>query len=224
MRFIQSIFAGAALVAAALAVEINEFPSEVQPGKSYVIKYTPGDSAPTSFLLRKGKNEDLKTIATLTTSATGGSFTWNVDSALPNADDYALQVKQGSDENYIGPIKLTGGSASVSPSASSSASASASASKSESESASASSGASTKTPSMTTASPSASASMSTPGSNSTVATATLSRTPSAGSTRSGSPTNTNSPGAPQNTGAASTLSSSPLALIFGAVAAFAYLN
>jgi hypothetical protein len=66
MRFFQSIITGAALVAAALAVEINTFPSEVEVGKSYTVTYSPNDDAPTTFLLRQGLNEDLKTLATLT--------------------------------------------------------------------------------------------------------------------------------------------------------------
>lgn len=66
MRFFETLFAGAALVAAALAVEINEFPSEVQAGRSYRITYTPGDNTPTTFILRKGENDDLDTITTLT--------------------------------------------------------------------------------------------------------------------------------------------------------------
>jgi hypothetical protein len=66
MRFFETIFAGAALVAAALAVEINEYPSEVQAGRSYRITYTPGDDTPTTFILRKGENANLDTITTLT--------------------------------------------------------------------------------------------------------------------------------------------------------------
>jgi hypothetical protein len=66
MRFFQTIFAGAAFVAAALAVEINEFPSEVQAGRTYRVTYTPGDDTPTTFILRKGANENLDTITTLT--------------------------------------------------------------------------------------------------------------------------------------------------------------
>jgi hypothetical protein len=66
MRFFETILAGAALVAAAWAVEINEYPSEVQAGRSYRVTYTPGDDTPTTFILRKGKNEDLDTITTLT--------------------------------------------------------------------------------------------------------------------------------------------------------------
>jgi hypothetical protein len=69
MRFFETIFAGAALVAAALAVEINDCPREVQAGRSYTVTYSPGDDTPTTFLLRKGENADLKTITTLTGKA-----------------------------------------------------------------------------------------------------------------------------------------------------------
>jgi hypothetical protein len=66
MRFTQTLFAGAAFIAAAFAVEINEFPSEVQAGRSYRVTYTPGGDIPTTFILRKGKNEALDTLDTLT--------------------------------------------------------------------------------------------------------------------------------------------------------------
>lgn len=69
MRFTQTLFAGAALVAAAFAsVEINEYPKTVVAGQEYEITYsgTNGPDAPTTFILRKGLNEDLETIETLT--------------------------------------------------------------------------------------------------------------------------------------------------------------
>jgi hypothetical protein len=66
MRFFETLFAGAALVAAALALEINDFPSSIEPGKTYTITYSPADNTPTTFILRQGKNEDLSTVDTLT--------------------------------------------------------------------------------------------------------------------------------------------------------------
>ncbi|KAF2187199.1 hypothetical protein K469DRAFT_630149 [Zopfia rhizophila CBS 207.26] len=218
MRFFSTVLAGAAFVAAAFAVEINDFPATAEVGKSYTITYSPANNAPTTFILRKGENDDLTNITTLTTTATGGSYTWNVDRALPNGKDYALQVVQNGESNYIGPIEIKGSSSTASASASSSASASASASTSKSSDSTLST--------ITSASASASSSVS---GNSTISVPTLSRSASAGSsstaraTGSGSPT-TAAGGAPSNTGAASTLGSSPLALIFGAVAAMAYLN
>lgn len=210
MRFFETILAGAALVAAAFAVEINEAPNEVQAGRSYRITYTPGDDTPTTFILRKGKSGDLSTITTLTESATGGEFMWSVDSALPDANDYALEIRQGDENNYFGPFALTGGSEPTSSSESSSGSASSTATDS-----SASSTETVTTETITSVSSSASASI-TPSANGTTIT-TGTRTPTA------SPTETDE-GVPESTNAASAFGSSPMALIFGAVAAMAYLN
>lgn len=211
MRFFSTIFAGAALVAAALAVEINEFPSEVQAGRTYRITYTPGDDTPTTFILRKGANEDLDTITTLTTTATGGEFQWAVDSSLEDADDYALEIKQGTESNYIGPIALTGGSE-PKPSSSSAASSSPSSTAASTSSDLVSTTVSVSVSTFITGVP-------TPSGNGTNI-PSLTRTPS--STRGPSETETQGP--PESTGAASAFSSSPLALVFGAVAAMAYLN
>jgi len=205
MRFTQTLFAGAAFVAAALALEINEYPPSVEAGKTYTVTYSPADNKPTTFILRKGVNENLDTVTTLTTTATGGKFEWTVDEDLENASDYALMIEQaGVDPNYIGPIALSGGE-DPKPSSSSKASSSA-ASSTESESSSA-----TATISITTMLSSTVSATPTASSNGT---ASLSRTP----------TETETQGAPESTGAASALASSPLALIFGAAAAMMYLN
>lgn len=211
MRFTQTLFAGAALVAAAMAqLAINDFPASVEAGESYTITYSGGEeNAPTTFILRQGANENLDTITTLTTSATGGSFTWVVDDSLVDATDYALEIQQeGSEPNFIGPIALTGGeTASATPSPTATVSASVTGSDRSSSTVSGSI-------SLTT------------GLNGTISSATLTRTASnsaatADETASSTTTGT---GAPEETGAASLLSSSPLALIFGAVAAMVYLN
>jgi len=68
MRFTQALFASAALVAGVFAVkpEINDFPAKVEAGKSYTITYSPGGDIPTTFILRKGENDNLDTLTTLT--------------------------------------------------------------------------------------------------------------------------------------------------------------
>jgi len=209
MRFFQTIFASAALVAAAFAVEINEYPSSVQAGRTYRVTYTPGDDTPTTFILRKGENNNLDTITTLTESATGGEFMWEVDADLANADDYALEVQQpNSPPNYIGPIALNGG-ADVTSSAESSSASSTAASSTETES---------KTESSTetiTSAPASTASGTPSSSSNGTATVSVTRTPSA------SPTGDE---VPNDDSAAGMLSSSPLALLFGAVAAMVFLN
>lgn len=227
MRFFNSVlFAASALVSLVAAqsatLKFTDFPSTVQAGKSYTIKYTSTElSSPATIVLRKGSSTNLNTISTLTTTATGGSFVWSVDASLADGNDYALMISQGTENNnYAGPIQLTGGSASAISSATSSGSAS-----SASSAKSALTTISTLTVSgNSTTIPTSSVSAK---SNSSVSTGSLSGSASrtsvtsAGSTGS---TTTAAQGAPSSTGAAIALGSSPLALIFGAVAAMAYLN
>lgn len=231
MRFFQMLASSAAFIAAALAVEINEYPTGgVEAGKTYTVTYSPADNTPTTFILRKGLSTNLDTVGTLTSTATGGTFSWTVAKDLPNGADYALEIRQsGEAPNYSGQFGLTGGSAAASSSIAASASASSAsaysvssviASKASSASAAASlssviSSAVSSAAASATISPSASH-------NGTVSSATLS-TRSASSVR---PTGsaTGSASIPESTGAASSLSSAPLALLLGAAGAFAILN
>jgi hypothetical protein len=67
MRFFQMVASSAAFIAAALAVEINNYPTGgVQAGQTYTITYSPGGNTPTTFILRKGISTDLGTVGTLT--------------------------------------------------------------------------------------------------------------------------------------------------------------
>ncbi|OCK96973.1 uncharacterized protein K441DRAFT_26440 [Cenococcum geophilum 1.58] len=240
MRFFQSaLLAVSALASAALAqsdtLSFTNVPTSVTVGNSYPIEWKTSDTtSPITILLRKGPSGNLLTISTLTSTATGTAYTWIPDKSLVDGSDYALQITQGTQINYSGQISLSGGSLSA---VSSSASASASSSVSASSSASAASVSNSilSTTAITgnsTASvtPSVSAASTGKG-NSTISTATLSATKitsaitSAASTGAGaSGTQTAAQGAPTPSGAAGQLGSSPMALIFGAVAAMAYLN
>ncbi|KAF2682370.1 hypothetical protein K458DRAFT_419767 [Lentithecium fluviatile CBS 122367] len=224
MRFFQVVLSGAALIAAAWALELNEVPTSLEAGKTYTITYSPKDNTPTTFILRKGDPGNLDTIGTIGT-ATGGSFTWTVPTDLADAPNYAFEIQQeGVDPNYSGLIPLTGGSGkdtssskSASPTASSYPTKS-TASSTPSVSATTTTESTTKsTPATTTAS--GTGSITTPGLNSTITTASLSRTSSGGSSAT---TSAGSPPAEQ-TNAAAMFGSSPLALLVGA-AAMAYLN
>jgi hypothetical protein len=62
----RNTFMSNILAAIAFALEIVDFPSEVAPGRSYTITYTPADDTPTTFILREGENANLGTITTLT--------------------------------------------------------------------------------------------------------------------------------------------------------------
>ncbi|KAF2473438.1 uncharacterized protein BDR25DRAFT_341497 [Lindgomyces ingoldianus] len=105
----------------------DSYPSTVEVGKTYEVRYSPGGNSVTmhqpdlSFvfkLISPGDPNSLGTVGTLTTSATGGIFRWTVDSSLPNGEDYALEIRQGnSDLNFSGLIKVTGSNDSPSSSA-----------------------------------------------------------------------------------------------------------
>jgi len=233
MRFFQSaLLAVSALASAALAqsstLSFTNVPTSVIVGQSYKIEWKTTDTtSPITITLRKGPSGNLQTISTLTSTTTGTTYTWIPDKSLADGTDYALQITQGTQINYSGQISLSGGSLSA---ISSSASASASASSSASAASVSSSALSTAIIGNSTASvtPSVSAASTGKG-NSTISTATLSATVkitsaitgAASTGASGTPT-TAAQGPP--TGAAGQLGSSPMALIFGAVAAMAYLN
>ncbi|KAF2263767.1 hypothetical protein CC78DRAFT_544714 [Lojkania enalia] len=96
----------------AQSVVITSTFSTVEVGETVEITYTPADDTPTTLTLRKGNSNDLQTIETLTTSATGGTFEWTVSNDLEPGDDYALQIEQddGSESNFFGFFSITGGS------------------------------------------------------------------------------------------------------------------
>jgi len=215
MRFFEIVVSGAALISGVMAqLAINDYPSTgVQAGQTYTITYSPKDNVPTEFILRQGPSNNLNTIGPIGT-ATGGTFTWVVPSNLPSSGDYALEIRRGNTNNFSGQFGLTGGSGSFSSAVSSAASALSSAASALSSASSAAASITSRASSAASASPSAST-----GSNSTVSSATLSRSASASASRTAS----GSSGPPQATGAASALESSPMALVFGAVAAFFYL-
>jgi len=221
MRFFQTLFSGAALIAAATALTIDSWPSNVVADTSYPIKFSPADSQSYTFVLRKGPSTNLATVGTLTTSATGGVFNWTPSKDLVNGNDYALQIVQGDQNNYSGLISLSGGSNSAASSSAASASASASASAASSMSS-----AMSMSKASSASAASASASMS-KASNMTVTSATLSKAASATASGTTQPTSgsstTSASGPPQKTNAAASLVASPLVAMMGAFAAFAYL-
>ncbi|KAF9736157.1 hypothetical protein PMIN06_003787 [Paraphaeosphaeria minitans] len=228
MRFFEIVLSGAALLSAALAVELNSWPESVKAGQTVTLTYSPKDAA-TTIILRKGPSTNLDTLQTLTTTSTGGSFEWAVPYSLENGDDYAFEIRQaGAEPNYSGQFALSGGVASAvsssgysteasSSAASTEASSSAASTKASSADASStaySTGVSTIKTSLVTSVASASGSLvPSAGANSTISTGS----PSA--TKSGSPTGASPP--VENTGAASSFGVNAAAL-FGAIGAFAY--
>lgn len=228
MRFFETVLSGAAIIAAALALEINDYPATgVVAGQTYTITYSPKDNTPTTFILRQGASGNLATLDTITTTATGGSFTWTVPRTLADQPDYALEIRQGETINYSGQFPLSGGSGATVSSAVASIVSSAKASASSAAASAASSASAHLSSIVASAVSSAQASATispSAGLNSTVTSATLSTSASAASTASVSSgtSGTTSASIPESTGAASSLASSPLAAIL-AIAGFAYL-
>lgn len=217
MRFFETVLSGAALFAVALGLTIDTYPSGgVVAGQTYTITYSPKDSTATTFILRQGPSGNLNTIETITTTATGGSFTWTVPKTLPNQPNYALEIRRGTDSNFSGQFGLTGGSAAVSSAVSS---ASASASSAAASAASSASAALSSALSSIRSSVSASVSASNSAASSAAASATASHSASTKPTASAA----TSSGPPASTGAASSLNGKPMAAAAGLLAAFAYL-
>ena len=210
MRFF-SLIASAALAAVAVAqspVRITNNGIAPKVGETLVITYEPA-TASVTLILKNGPEGNLQDVETIGTSSSG-SISWTVKN-VPNVP-YALEIKPASGQsNYVGPFRIAGASASASSSASSASSTASS------------SGSVTRSSGSSSASASVSAST-----NGTVTSATLSPSASSATTSGSRPTGsaatqTTGSAPPTNTNAAGALSQSPLALVFGALAAFAYL-
>merc|ERR1711881_619168 len=186
-----AVFAAYAAAQAAGQLAFTTLPGSIQAGQSYTLEWAGGDAtAPVTIILRQGDPNNLDTVSTITTTATGGSYTWEVPSTIVNGADYAFEIVQGSSNNYSGQFAIAGGSGVASASASATAASVSASASAASESASA-------------ASASASASES--------ASSTLSRSASRTSATAASTS------APSDNGASGL--QSPVALIFGAIAA-----
>ncbi|KAF2808550.1 uncharacterized protein BDZ99DRAFT_522093 [Mytilinidion resinicola] len=243
MLFVRSLLVAASALASLAAaqskvIKFTKVPNIVTAGNAYPIEWTTTDNTtPITIKLRVGGFNNLQDVSVLTTDASGGKYTWTPDKGLGDNSYYALEIIQGKEINYSAQISLSGGStssliATASASAASASSASSasesSASESSASSASASSasasatGTTLSTATITGSSPSATASAASKTashSSDSLTAATTKTTGTASSTESAI-------SAPTSTGAADRIimGSSPLALIFGAVAAMVYLN
>ncbi|TID16499.1 extracellular matrix protein [Venturia nashicola] len=236
MYMLQSVVSVAVFAAAAIAQSTNlaftSFPpTTVAAGSPITLNWIGGDStAPVTITLKKGLSTDLKDVGVITSTATGGSYTWTPDTTIGDGADYALAISQGSVINYTGQFSVTGGSTAAATTASTSASTPASASSSAAPS----SAANSSTESITSAAAALSTTASS--SNGTISSAALSSTDSSASTTGSStlrtssatrtPSSSGSTASSSNvpaTGAASGLQS-PIALFFGVVAAMLYLQ
>ncbi|KZF23794.1 hypothetical protein L228DRAFT_246639 [Xylona heveae TC161] len=114
MHYLKSLLAvSTVLVGVALAQSNLKFtfnPSLVVAGTPTTLAWDGGDlSQPVTIILRKGDPSNLDTVETITDGASGGVFVWTPSTTLINGDDYALEIKQGSEDNYSGEFSLAGG-------------------------------------------------------------------------------------------------------------------
>ncbi|KAK5117719.1 hypothetical protein LTR62_005143 [Meristemomyces frigidus] len=110
--FTSTLIAGAfaTLIAAQSTVlTFTHVPNPITDGQAQAITYATNDTTtPVIILLRKGISTELTNISVITTSATGGQFIWTPPLSLADANDYALEVIQGSQKNYFGPFVIQG--------------------------------------------------------------------------------------------------------------------
>ncbi|CRG91651.1 hypothetical protein PISL3812_08701 [Talaromyces islandicus] len=111
MAFTKVLIAGSAFFAAALAqgLSFTEWPTSVTAGQPSTLKWIGDGGAPVTLTLRKGASTDLENVEVISPDATNGEFTWTPNTDLENGSDYAVQISQGDQINYSGPISLGGG-------------------------------------------------------------------------------------------------------------------
>lgn len=237
MQLFQSLLAGAALVAAAVAqdgrLSFTSFPEDVSVGEPVTVTWAGGiPSEPVTITLRRGVSDNLDDVAVLTSTATGGSYTWDPSEDLADGEDYALMISQGEEVNYTNQFSIEGGSGSDSPSGSETTGAAtdsasitltlSSATPSTTDEATTTTEA--ETSAVTTSAPSTSGfSTITPPRNTTSSEPTLSSTLLVTNTPSPTSPSETTPADPDSA-ASSAFISSPLALIVTVLAAIAYFN
>ncbi|MCJ1350072.1 MAG: hypothetical protein MMC33_000053 [Icmadophila ericetorum] len=111
MRLIRSaVLLCSFLATAALAanIEITQFPSGgIQPGVPTTIEWSGGDGVSTiTIILVQGTVANHQNISTiLQRNAQATSFTWT-PGALPDGDNYLLEIVQGSETSYTAPFSI----------------------------------------------------------------------------------------------------------------------
>jgi hypothetical protein len=204
-----------ALAVLAKAVQITNTDFTVTENQPYTITWT-GSTDPVTIKLKTGASNDLKDVQTITSSGSGGSFTWTPEN-LPSGT-YAFEITDSSGDvnyssqfSYQGTGTLTATSSTASSTASTASTTESSSSSSETKS--------------TTSSARLTSSTMTPLTNSTTlstsAHASTSRSSSTATTTSSSSTSTATEVPNTNNGQRV---ASSLALVLGAVAAFVAFN
>ncbi|GAP83596.1 putative extracellular matrix protein [Rosellinia necatrix] len=88
---------------------------DIEAGSTFEITWDEAQG-PVTLTLKNGDENNLDTVETITTGASGDSFVWSVDSTLPTGD-YAIEISDGTDMNYSVMFPIAGTTA---PSSSSS--------------------------------------------------------------------------------------------------------
>ncbi|KAK2758723.1 hypothetical protein FQN54_003413 [Arachnomyces sp. PD_36] len=224
MQLFKTLFAGAALIATAAAqgrLRFTSFTPSVEVGDPVTITWAGGMDAiaqPVTIKLRQGESTNLEDVAVLTSTGTGGSYTWIPDTTLPEATNYALQINQGDDINYTGLFAIKGGSPAAPTTVTTATAVPTTTEVSDSSSYSVTPSSGSPTTSLTPSSTlvtSSSFETETPSGDSSTTTVNPTKTPTGSSTTTGA--------SPTATGGAASMAS-PLALVLGIVAAVVYLN
>ncbi|KAG6020336.1 hypothetical protein E4U41_002874 [Claviceps citrina] len=220
MKYGAFVLSALAAVAAAATPSFLNSDFVVKEGASFTLKFSNCQGGCT-ITLQTGPQTNTKDVRTLTSSATGDSFTFTPKDIATGTYNFKITSNTNSSEfNYSKQFAYAGTGA---IGASSSGASSSNASSSNASASNASSTASTS--SVTTSSSTASATASTTMASVTIASSSGSTTSASGKTTSQRSTSTRSAAAAATTVPnAGGRASSPLALVAGAVAALAYLG
>ncbi|KAI1828598.1 Ser-Thr-rich glycosyl-phosphatidyl-inositol-anchored membrane family-domain-containing protein [Xylaria intraflava] len=90
----------------------------IEGGSTFDITWD-GAQGPVTLTLKTGSSDNLQTVETITTGASGDDFPWSVESSLPSGD-YAIEISDGTDVNYSSMFTLVGADASTTSASSSS--------------------------------------------------------------------------------------------------------
>ncbi|KAF4625865.1 hypothetical protein G7Y89_g12297 [Cudoniella acicularis] len=220
MQFARLLAIAASAISVVSAVQFtNSVFNNVTAGEPFTFTWT-NATGPVSLVLKNGASTNLQTVSTITSGASGTSFTWSVPANLP-ADTYAIAITDSAGTNYSPQFQLVGATATASTSSSTASStASSSVSSSASSVSSSSASSSTASSASTTASISGNSTSSATGSTSS---GSASKTSSTSASKTSSASTSTGTSSVPNTNSASDFAS-PLALVFLTVAALISLN
>lgn len=110
--FANALLLGACASLAAAQSSVLSFthvPDPMTDGEQQAILFQTNDTTtPATILLRKGPSGNLQTVETVTTNAVNGQYIWTPSKSLADGDNYALEIKQGTQVNYYGPFQIQG--------------------------------------------------------------------------------------------------------------------